>query len=245
MTDGDDAELDPRFDPRFQRGYTPEVPEPGADTDADAPTRRAGERLDPRFDPQFQRGYDPDRHAPTRADRDAAPPVFSSTIKGPASAPPVAPRDERPRAPERPIRPLTTEESRAATPPLADRDRRGGTAGGGERPDDERPDDERPADQREPPADAAQTATTPRVNPFIVALWIVSALLVVAGAYYILQASENPTARFVASVAVGDIFARTAWTVAPIALQFGLTAMVGLIVWHAITWMRRHPRGTR
>src|SRR3954470_23636311 len=80
-----DEGLDPRFDPRFQRGYsTP------ASAGAPAPTaqraeekRRAG--IDPRFDPRFQRGYDPERHQqvrrPIAADEVDDRPAFSSTVK--------------------------------------------------------------------------------------------------------------------------------------------------------------------
>ena len=216
---GEEERIDPRFDRRFQRGYAPES---GEEEPALASPER--DELDPRFDPRFQRGFDPERHRPERDDRDGQAPVFSSSLKsGARPAPPVAPSDQPVRRLGEPVAPLT--QVRRSDVLASDGEETG-----------------RATDERGEPQ---PTARTGRVNPFVAAMWAVGVVLTVGGVYYILEAAENPTARFVASIAVGDVVSRYAWTVAPIALQVGISTMVALLAWHAVTRMRSRGRSER
>ncbi|MEJ3405355.1 hypothetical protein WDJ51_11465 [Rathayibacter sp. YIM 133350] len=177
--------------------------------------------IDPRFDPRFQRGYDPERHDRPARGTDSERPLFSSSLKNPTGGIGVGTPGVLPPARDRPApdagRPVVDE-----TEADADLD----------------------ADADAEDADAATHPGPDRRNPFLIALWVVSAVLVVAGAWFIVQAASTPTSRFVPSLTAGDIFIQTAWTVAPTAVGVGLAAMVALTLFHALHW-RGRERATR
>lgn len=231
---------DDEYVARFRRDYQP-APSAESATATDAPPAAAAaavERtaaIDPRFDPRFQRGYDAERHEQLR--RPVLPrevddrPAYSSTVK------PAMPRSA-------PVDPLAGIAERAAAQRARNDTRR--SAGVDERRGDRSADpaDDRDLDVRDDVPEAAASVPAGR-NPYVIALWIACGLLVLLGAWTIVQASANPTARFVASVAVGDVFARTAWTIGPLCVTVGLLGLVGLTLAQAVAWLRRHPEGER
>jgi hypothetical protein len=202
----DEPERDAAYLAQFRRDYVA----PDADAEAEpapAPARREG--IDSRYDPRFQRGYDAERHGVTRPSPETDRPVFSSSLKATATSPTRALPDAEP-VPRR-AAPQAGDVAPADTPPS-------------------------PARQSGETSAALSPAASDGRNPFLIALWIVSAAFVVIGIVFIVQAAQNPTARFVASVAVGDVFARTAWTVAPICVTVGMAGLIALTLVHAVRW---------
>ncbi|MET0725038.1 MAG: hypothetical protein ABWY36_01715 [Leifsonia sp.] len=217
VDDGSAAGYDPRFDPRFQRGYTPDPA--AADEHEDTADDHRTPRIDPRFDPRFQRGYDAERHEQVRRPGAAAVedrPAYSSSVK-----PALLGQDTAP--------PVD-----AGHPPGAADDPRS--------PDPRSPAEDVDTDE---PAVGAREGVRSGRNPYVIALWIVCSVLVLGGTWIVVQAAGNPTTLFVASLAVGDVFARTAWTIGPLCVTVGLLGLIALTLVHALGWLRRHPGDDR
>lgn len=84
------------------------------------------------------------------------------------------------------------------------------------------------------PAEAGRRSAAP-VNPFVVALWLLAALLLGGGAWTIASAMSN------FMPVNGQLpVSYVALTFAPYLIVTGFAAVVGLLFWHAAQWQRRH-----
>ena len=89
--------------------------------------------------------------------------------------------------------------------------------------------------------DSAVTAEEPgrqnafAVNPFIAALWLLSALLIGGGAWVFVNANA-----MVGPSTGGMPTSFLVFTFAPYAIFAGLAALICLLLWHALQWQRRH-----
>ena len=106
-----------------------------------------------------------------------------------------------------------------------------------------------PAEPQNVPAEAidereveSESSATPGVNPFLIALWVVSALFVVSGAGLLrwlptaseeLQTSTNPAFDYVVLTSIG--------IGAPLLIVLGLATAAGILFLHAARWKRRAP----
>ena len=229
--------LDPRFDPRFQRGYS--APAPGGGAAAVEPpaeeNRPAG--IDPRFDPRFQRGYDPDRHQqvrrPIAADEVDDRPAFASTVKAGIPRPLDAPVS-RPAA-RTPVRPVTASAPGAgAGATTTARASTGPAAASAAEPDAS-------VGDRTPDTSGAGSAASIGRNPYLLALWISCAALVVVGVVVIVQTATTTSGGGFGVSAFGDPFVVAVWVIAPPAVTVGLIGLVALTLSRALGWLSDHP----
>lgn len=218
----DGSGLDPRFDPRFQRGYQ-DASAPAEPTSAPVTPRPEERRgLDPRFDPRFQRGYDPERHEqlrrPISADEVDDRPAFASTVKATISRP-IEPPVARPAA-RTPVQPAASLRVGAASAPSAE-----------------------PADVAEQPPLRlpAPAASVGGRNPYLIALWIACVALVAVGVALIVQSATTTSGGGFGISAFGDAFGVSAWAIAPPAVMVGLIGLVALTLSRALGWLAAHP----
>ena len=76
--------------------------------------------------------------------------------------------------------------------------------------------------------------STPAFNPFIAALWLLTALLIGGGAWIFTNADT-----FVGPGSGGMPAQFLVFTFAPYMVFAGLAALISLLLWHALQWQRR------
>ncbi|MEL4319566.1 hypothetical protein WJX64_11160 [Leifsonia sp. YIM 134122] len=230
--------LDPRFDPRFQRGYSAPSPVGAAAAAEPRPDDKRPAGIDPRFDPRFQRGYDPERHQqvrrPIAADEVDDRPAFASTVKAGIPRPLDTPAS-RPAA-RTPVQPAATSAGVGATSTAR------GSAGPAAAPVPEPDADaDADADDRMPAAAGAGSVASVGRNPFLLALWISCVALVVVGVVVIVQTATTTSGGGFGVSAFGDAFVVAAWVIAPPAVTVGLIGLVALTLSRALGWLADHP----
>jgi len=89
-------------------------------------------------------------------------------------------------------------------------------------------------------ADAAAATDQPRrLNPFLVALVIVSVALVAVGVW-IIQIARAPFEGGDAAANVDFVFLQTLVALAPAAITLGLATAIGVVFVYAVDWQKRH-----
>lgn len=209
----DRAGIDPRFDPRFQRGYVPdaaEAAEPGDEAasavSAAASAAAAPERVQPDASAEAPASARAAALGPTAA---PAPPRSSAGLPAMAAHEPVA------------------TSSRAAS------DDRGAAVFPSAATDEPAVDDELSAMFGETDDEPSPT------DPWFLAAWAVATVAVVVGgalwwAGIMTQdpfGGARPSDRWLQYVG---------WVVAPALVQGGLVGIVAMLVWTGIRWARRH-----
>ncbi|TFV98084.1 hypothetical protein [Orlajensenia leifsoniae] len=229
--------LDPRFDPRFQRGYSAPAPVGGAAAGEPRAEEKRPAGIDPRFDPRFQRGYDPERHQqlrrPIAADEVDDRPAFASTVKAGIPRPLDTPVS-RPAA-RTPVRPAAASASGAAVSATSTAQGSTGPAAASVAEPDVSVDD------RTSDASGAGSAASVGRNTYLLALWISCAALVVVGVVVIVQTATTTSGGGFGVSAFGDPFVVAVWVIAPPAVTVGLIGLVALTLSRALGWLADHP----
>lgn len=214
--------------------------------DRDSTEGRGRRRFDPRFDPAFQPGYDPANdpaiaargtgfEAPRTGSGSIQPPLSSASDRPAVSsyARQVAAHGAMPVVETSPARiPVDTRPGQfptaasaggppAALPPSAH----------AEAPDRERSYSEPEADV--PPVGAAR-------NPFVLALWVLSALFVLGG-IALLQALPMLNQRAQSGTGLDSVylFLQAALYGAPMLIVLGFATAALTLFFHALSWRRR------
>jgi hypothetical protein len=82
-------------------------------------------------------------------------------------------------------------------------------------------------------------AHAPRRNPFVIALWILSPLLLIGGLALVVQAASNSGFSYSdGEVPWALVLQQMVWSLAPAMLSTGLATIAGLLFWHAFAWHR-------
>jgi len=175
-------------------------------------TNSTDSEFDPRFDPAFQPGFDPARHAARSGE-----PVRSPQPQQQARSHPQTPPQAQPQ-----IQPQTP--SADASPPAAPTSTPRVVAVDPLTP-------AQPARAAEPLAPAEVYAAVRRVDPYLVVLWVISAVLVGTGIYSLRLIGD----RITALTASGDFggpgyYLLQAFTIgAPMLVVLGLATAVGTV----------------
>ncbi|RZS68756.1 hypothetical protein EV187_1194 [Agromyces ramosus] len=209
----DRAGIDPRFDPRFQRGYVPdaaEAPEPDDETpvsaSAGAPAAMAPGRVEP------------DASAAASASARA-----SVLVPTPAPAPPRSSADL----------PATSAREPVATSSRVAPDDRGATPFPRAVTDEPAVDDQLSAMFEETDDEPSPT------DPWFLAAWAVATVAVVVGGalWWAGIMAEDP---FGGARPSDRWLQYVGWVVAPALVQGGLVGIVAMLVWTGVRWARRH-----
>jgi len=95
-----------------------------------------------------------------------------------------------------------------------------------------------------PVAPGAGPRLARRRNPFIIGLWVIGPLLAVGGAWLQMQAMSS-TRSYLGLDAAGEqldmAFRQVLWSLTPSMMAAGLTAILGLLFWHAWHWRAARP----
>ena len=76
--------------------------------------------------------------------------------------------------------------------------------------------------------------STPAINPFIAALWLLTVILIGGGAWIFANADT-----FVGPGSGGMPAQFLVFTFAPYAVFAGIAALISLLLWHALQWQRK------
>jgi hypothetical protein len=173
--------------------------------------------FDPRYDPAFQRGYQPrpGEQAQTRVRADAP----DSAYRRPSSLLPRPEEDIEPEPMQEPALPVSV------------------------------PDLDLPPQPASPPTAAPSLLdrldTSPRRNPFMLALWLVGIGLVVLGiVLYSVSVTASYNGPTPSTDVTGLVFAQLGWMLAGPLITVGLLTIVGLLFLTALAG-RRAPQATR
>lgn len=175
----------------------------------------AASRFDPRFDPAFQPGYDP-RNDPGADARAAKSAPRSSYVERTVSQPQPQPQ------------PSVT----GLTPPLPSAEQSSAAA------------EAAAPDTSDPPQKSAADdgSATEGANPFLVMLWIISALFIAAGIGLLQALPGYEQSLRTQSQSSGYLVIQAMLIASPILVALGLTTATAVLFVHAVRWRKRDRR---
>jgi hypothetical protein len=172
--------------------------------------------FDPRFDPAFQRGFDGEKSA----QRAQVPPAQAQSAQMPRSAQrayetPPARVTMPPLSPPAVVPgPVAASPGTVVVPPLVE-----------------------PLGSDTPDA-AADAAPDRRLNPFLIALAVVSLALLVAGVWGV-QAARTPFVQTNIAANTDYVGLQMLMIFAPLSIFLGIATAVGIVFFYAAEWQRR------